>query len=385
MEYSQLRLTAGVAAGYVAGYAGPYSFVVLVGPLMERFNLTEAGIGALFGLEMLALAIASVWFAGKGTVLNIRRFSLFGLLAIVAGYLIALASMQLWQFAIARFIIGLGEGLVLGAANSAGATASNSERVFGGAQLAISSATMLLVSAIPQLTLHWDYRAGMGLVLAVILLTGLFLGFLPGRAVSEQPDNRVSSINRLPHLSLGILILLAFLLFALADLSVWLFSERMGDRVGLSPTTTGLLLGVGTGIGLAGPVVAILVHVRYGRILPFTAGLLLLAGSIFGITHASTAQIYIVSLLPLNLTVLFLYPYFLGALAEIDTSGAWTTLSAPVVSFGLAVGPIIAGVLAAEKGYETVGWFAGILTLITLGLMLVVLSREAFRNAPPSE
>ena len=133
MGYSNLRLTAGVAAGYVAGYAGPYSFVVLVGPLMERFNLTEAGIGALFGLEMLALAIASVWFAGKGTILNIRRFSLFGLLAIVAGYLVALASTQLWQFALARFIIGLGEGLVLGAANSAGATASNSERVFGGA------------------------------------------------------------------------------------------------------------------------------------------------------------------------------------------------------------------------------------------------------------
>ena len=380
MGYSNLRLTAGVAAGYVAGYAGPYSFVVLVGPLMERFNLTEAGIGALFGLEMLALAIASVWFAGKGTVLNIRRFSLFGLLAIVAGYLVALASMQLWQFALARFIIGLGEGLVLGAANSAGATASNSERVFGGAQLAISSATMLLVSAIPQLTLHWDYRAGMGLVLAVVLLTGLFLGFLPGRAVSEQPDNRAASINRLPHLSLGILILLAFLLFALADLSVWLFSERMADRVGLSPTTTGLLLGVGTGIGLAGPVIAIFVHVRYGRILPFTAGLLLLAGSIFGITHAATAQIYIVSLLPLNLTVLFLYPYFLGALAEIDTSGAWTVLSAPVVSFGLAVGPVIAGVLAAEKGYEAVGWFTGILTLAALGLMLVVLNRAVFRN-----
>ena len=380
MGYSNLRLTAGVAAGYVAGYAGPYSFVVLVGPLMERFNLTEAGIGALFGLEMLALAIASVWFAGKGTILNIRRFSLFGLLAIVAGYLVALASTQLWQFALARFIIGLGEGLVLGAANSAGATASNSERVFGGAQLAISSATMLLVSAIPQLTLHWDYHAGMGLVLAVVLLTGIFLGFLPERAVSEQPDNPASSIDSLPHLSLGILILLAFLLFSLADLSVWLFSERMGDRVGLSPTTIGLLLGVGTGIGLAGPVIAIFVHVRYGRILPFTAGLLLLAGSMFGITHAANAQIYIVSLLPLNLTVLFLYPYFLGALSEIDTSGTWTILSAPVVSFGLAVGPIITGVLAAEKGYETVGWFAGILTLAALGLMLVVLNQAVFRN-----
>ncbi|MDE0157305.1 MAG: MFS transporter [Gammaproteobacteria bacterium] len=381
MGYSHLRLTAGVAAGYVAGYAGPYSFVVLVGPLMERFNLTEAGIGALFGVEMLALAIASVWFAGKGTVLNIRQFSLFGLLAIVAGYLVAVASMQLWQFALARFIIGLGEGLVLGAANSAGATASNSERVFGGAQLAISSATMLLVSAIPQLTLHWDYHAGMGLVLAVVLLTGIFLGFLPERAVSEQPDNRASSIDSLPHLSLGTLILLAFLLFSLADLSVWLFSERMGDRVGLSPTTIGLLLGVGTGIGLAGPVIAIFVHVRYGRILPFTAGLLLLAGSMFGITHAANAQIYIVSLLPLNLTVLFLYPYFLGALSEIDASGTWTILSAPVVSFGLAVGPIITGVLAAEKGYETVGWFAGMLTLTALGLMLVVLSREVFRKA----
>ena len=379
MEYSHSRLTAGVAAGYVAGYAGLYSFVVLVGPLMERFNLTDTGIGALFGLEMLALAIASVWFAGKGTVLNIRRFSLFGLLAIIAGYLVALASMQLWQFALARFVIGLGEGLVLGAANSAGATAANSERIFGVAQLAISSATMLLVSAIPQLTVHWDYRAGMCLVLAVVLLTGYFLSFLPERAVAEKPDKRKSSLTRFPHLPLGILILLAFLLFSLADLSVWLFSERVGDRVGLSPTTIGLLLGVGTGLGLAGPVIAILVNVRYGRILPFSAGLILLAGSIIGLTHASSMQTYVICLLPLNFTILFLYPYFLGALAEIDTSGAWTTLSAPVVSFGLAFGPIIAGVLAAQSGYEAVGWFAGALTLGALGLMLVVLNRPVFK------
>ncbi len=375
----------GVAAGYVTGYAGPYSFVVLVGPLMERFDLTEAGIGALFGLEMLALASASVWFAYKGVGLNLRRCSLVGLGAIVLGYIYALLSAQLWQFALARFIIGLGEGLVLGAANSAGATASNSERVFGGAQLAISSATILLVSGIPPLTLYWDYQAGIGLVLAVLLIMGLFLGYLPERALAEKPDNQVSSLNRLPHLPLGFLILLAFLLFSLADLSVWLFSERIGDQVGLPPTTIGLLLGVGTGIGLAGPVFAIFVHVRYGRILPFSIGLLLLAGSIFGITHAYNVQTYIVSLLPLNFAVLFLYPYFLGALSEIDPTGAWTTLSAPVVSFGLAVGPIIGGVLAAESGYETVGWFAGALTLGALGLMLVVLNRAVFRNALSSE
>ena len=219
---------------------------------MERFTLTEAGIGSVFGLEMLALAFASVWFAWKGAGLNFRRFSLFGLMIIVTGYVIALVSMQLWQFALARFIIGLGEGLVLGAA---------------------------------------------------------------------------------------------------------------------------------TAIGLAGPVLAILMHVRFGRILPFSIGLLVLACSILGITHASSAYTYIVCLLPLNLTILFLNPYFLGALAEIDKTGAWTTLSAPVVSFGLAVGPVITGVLAAEAGYETVGWFAGAITLGALGLMLVVLNREVFKNA----
>ena len=154
---------------------------------MERFTLTEAGIGLVFGLEMLALAFASVWFAWKGAGLNLRRFSLFGLVIIVTGYVIALVSMQLWQFALARFIIGLGEGLVLGAA---------------------------------------------------------------------------------------------------------------------------------TAIGLAGPVLAILMHVRFGRILPFSIGLLVLACSILGITHASSAYTYIVCLLPLNLTILFLNPYFLGALAE---------------------------------------------------------------------
>lgn len=380
MEYSHLRLTAGVAAGYIAGYAGPYSFVVLVGPFMERFDLTEAGIGSLFGLEMLALASASVWFANKGIGLNLRRYSHIGFGGIVLGYICALLSTQLWQFALARFIIGLGEGLVLGAANSAGATASNSERVFGWAQLAIGSATILLVSTIPPVTLHWDYQAGTGLVLAVLLLTGLFLGLLPEHALAEKSDYRRSSPKGLPHLSLGIMVLLAFLLFSLADLSVWLFAERMGDRAGLSPTTIGLILGAGTGIGLAGPVIAILVHIRYGRILPFTAGLLLLAGSIFGITHASNAQTFIVSLLPMNLAVLFLVPYFLGALAEIDPAGAWTTLSAPIVSFGLAVGPIITGVLAAGAGYEAIGWFAGVLVLGTLALMLAALNREVFRR-----
>ena len=89
-----------------------------------------------------------------------------------------------------------------------------------------------------------------------------------------------------------------------------------------------------------------------------------------------------IALLPLNWAILFLVPYFLGALADLDPRGSWTTLSGAVVSFAVALGPPVVGWLALSLGYATVSTIMGLCVLLALALMLVVF-RYQFRVDGP--
>jgi predicted MFS family arabinose efflux permease len=101
------------------------------------------------------------------------------------------------------------------------------------------------------------------------------------------------------------------------------------------------------------------------------------------VTAATDQVFYVVCLLTLNIGILFMVPYFMGVLAELDEEGSWATLSAPIVAFGLALGPILMGLLAEKGGYAVMGGVSGVIYLFILALMLSVLNSRSFKEILP--
>ena len=167
-----------------------------------------------------------------------------------------------------------------------------------------------------------------------------------------------------------------------ADVAIWVFTEQIGVRIGISPNTIGLLLGIGTGLGLLGALLAAVISDRFGRLIPITIALLLLAASNIGLGQAETITGYAFSLLPLNLAILFLTPYFLGTLSSLDTHGSWTAATGVIGPLAYATGPLLAGMIIVDGSYSAVGWMTGGFSMAALFIMAYVLTAHKEKLQP---
>ena len=193
-----------VSAGYVMGYISAYSMPVFVGALMAGFGISEKEIGFIVSAELGGIAISSILLAGNIGRLNLRYVALLGCMIALLGHGITLAAGSLWFFVLARFFAGIGEGMVLAAGNGGGASASNPDRVFAVAQIAISIFTMLLVGLLPHVIGTWGYRAGiLGIIIVILLWFPVIFSF-PASSAVELNDGPVKHSFRFPNLRCGI-------------------------------------------------------------------------------------------------------------------------------------------------------------------------------------
>ena len=371
-----------VSAGYVMGYISAYSMPVFVGALMAGFGISEKEIGFIVSAELGGIAISSILLAGNIGRLNLRYVALLGCMIALLGHGITLAAGSLWFFVLARFFAGIGEGMVLAAGNGGGASASNPDRVFAVAQIAISIFTMLLVGLLPHVIGTWGYRGGiLGIIVVIFLWFPVIFSF-PASSAVESNDDSVKHGFRFPNLRFGVFTLGAFALMTVADVAIWVFSEQIGVRIGISPNTIGLLLGITTGLGLLGALLAAVISDRFGRLIPMTIALLLLAASNIGLGQAETFSGYAFSLLPLNLAILFLTPYFLGTLSGLDTHGSWTAATGVIGPLAFASGPLLAGMIIVDGDYSAVGWMTGGFSVAALFIMAYVLTAYKEKTQP---
>lgn len=363
-----------VAAGYVLGFISVFSIPVLIGSMMAGFGITETQIGIVVSVELAGIAASSLLLSGKISHLSLRNVALTGCIVAVVGHGLAVAADALWFFVVARAIAGFGEGAALAAANGAGAAARKPDKVFAVAQIAVSAFTMILVGLSPFVIAEWGYRAGILGIMGVFLLCVPAIFSFPAEPETVSAETSLQDVSRFPNLFLGILTLAAFALMSIADVAMWVFTDRIGFHIGVSSETTGLLLSIATGLGLFGAFLAAVLSDRFGRLIPISIALLLLVASNIGLGHATSIAGYTVSLLPLNLMILFLTPYFLGTLSELDVHGSWTAASGVIGPLAFAAGPLLAGLVIVDESYAAVGWLTGGCAAVALIIMTYVLT-----------
>lgn len=357
-----------VSIGYVVGYLSAFTTPVVVGSMMSALDLSESQVGNVLGVELLAIAIVSLAIPQLSRLPDLRRMAVAGIaLAILGHLLIVLMPSVLWLYC-AHALAGVGGGLILAAANRLGASLDNPDRAFAIAQLAISLGTALTIAVIPLIVERWGYRAH-SLGLLVVFCAGAPLVALypraPNETVMESVGQRPAQpVRGLPHPLLGILCLLSYALMCVGDVGVWTFMEPIGDGVGLETREVGILLSISTVAGLCGALLAAVIGNRFGRFVPLGAALLVMAASNVGLALAEDPISLAASLLPQNFIILFMTPFFLGALADLDHEGHWTMLSGVLTPIAFALGPIVFGYTASSVGYDGVG-FLGAFFAIT--------------------
>ena len=279
--------------------------------------------------------------------------------------------------------MGVGCGCVYTAAVSSSATSGDPNRLYAWGTLGSNILFAILLFFLP-LTMVYGYHKGVYLTLFFVISgTCWILKYLPvsAHAVEQGKKNMTTtaSVNRLVIVSMSI----GFFLINMGMGSVWPFMERIGTDVGIGNETIGMTLSVSTIAMMAGAGLAGITGVKYGRTTPIAIGYFGSALACIVILVAFNPLSFVLGGITWGLFYLFVYPYFIGIPAAIDTSGRLAVAIGGMCVLSYALGSTVGGYVAGRYGYASVGWLGFsscfIAYMLTLPVCLLLDKRQVIK------
>jgi predicted MFS family arabinose efflux permease len=182
-------------------------------------------------------------------------------------------------------------------------------------------------------------------------------------------------------------VLMAVLLFQAFNniLATYLFD--IGRTQGLSSDLIGRELATSIWLSLGGGLLAAWLRVRFGRMAPLAAGLMV-AGLSAVALHTTDGTLYLVANCGLAVTWTFVIAYLYGVGAALDPDGQATIAVTVMSKIGLACGPLVAALLLRGVDYSSIILIAVIGLVGVMACILPValrLDRAGFPSAPPMD
>lgn len=320
-------------------------FPVLLGALGQEHRLSNAGLGIVAMLELLAMGVAT---GLAGVYLPPKRLKLLGAAACIVLALIDLATMQAAGAAIfgLRAAAGATEGILLWITVGMIARSATPERwaaVFFTAQVIAQFAVSVLFAA--WVMPRWGSAGGFG-CLAVCSLASVGLACLaPGRYAGLLSDGMQSGAPPFR----GWIALIASLIVAAASGAIGVYLQPFAIQAGLSPDVARTAVA----LSLAGQVVggaaatALAGRVRYFHVFLVGTAVLLVCWGIFA--FHTPAPVFIAANVISGFMGLILAPFLVPMTIEADPSRRAAMQSGGAQLLGSAAGPAIAALLVSDK------------------------------------
>ena len=223
-----IKLLLGIGFGMFLGVLSANSIPVMIGSLLDGLAITEAEVGVLGKVELLAVAIAALAAAPLAGKVSNSRLAVFGCLLAVAAQFLSAAVDSLYLLAGMRAIAGAGLGLAYAAAAMAAAATANPDRVLGYGVTAGLLAIVIFLPCLAMVVTATGYKGAyvaLGLLVIVLIPVMRWLG--RGKTIAAESGKAPA----LPVRSLvGLLLCITF--FNIGSGAIWSFSERVGLQAG---------------------------------------------------------------------------------------------------------------------------------------------------------
>ena len=169
------------------GVLSANSIPVMIGSLLDGLAITEAEVGVLGTVELLAVAIAALAAAPLAGKVSNSRLAVFGCLLAVAAQFLSAAVDSLYLLAGMRAIAGAGLGLAYAAAAMAAAATANPDRVLGYGVTAGLLAIVIFLPCLAMVVTATGYKgAYVALGLLVIVLIPMMQWLGRGKTIAAE-------------------------------------------------------------------------------------------------------------------------------------------------------------------------------------------------------
>jgi len=365
--------TATVIAGL---FLGTVAFMVtgiqpvLLGALAEEGRLSEAMLGRVAWLEVLALALASAIGPKLLRFGSARRTIAAACLSLAACNAVVYFSHDTSLLIFSRLIAGLMEGLLLATTNIAITRGVHPERL---------SALFLMVSAIPQVAASYLLPAtvmprlgadsGFGL-LFVLAVLGIGVAFLLGKEIQDAPPHQPMAQVWTPRVLIG---LLAVALQNAGNGAGWEYQALVGGNLHFSGHAVGTAIAADLVFQIIGTFAVAWIAWR----LPFRAVLLascvIQAVILIAISRVQTPFAYVSICAIFGMMWLGVNPFQVSLLVDLDKTRQAALLLASLQLVGFGTGPLICSFFVHPGNVEGAFQCAAGLVLVSLVLYIVAI------------
>lgn len=365
---------------------------VMIGALVADLGFD---ISAAAGLATaMSLGTAAGIFATNTVVARFSRplLARIGLSILVSGFGLAALTMTATAVSLGVIVGGVGAGITVSAATAASAATEDPDKTSSVVMIANRLFAALLLAVIPIL------GQNLRLILAVPAVLGL-AGLLtagglpslrktpgtvptPAAAAVDVPtpadDGWSEGKDKAARIGgLAIVLALVFGLWSMTEDMVYAMTELLATtHVGLAPEQSSLLISLNIVGGLAGALLAPIALRTIGRSWSIFGIVLVSSVSKFLIVTTTAPGVYAVAIVVWGVMYGAVLSLVFALAARMDISGRSVALVSGVYITGIALGPVVGGVLIENVGLLEFGLLAAIPSLV-FGAALLIVSRRS--------
>jgi len=365
-----------LACAYAVATNGTILMPLIVAVLMRRFGVGEDTATGMAGLEIVGVAIACAVLPHR-VARAPRAFAWLGAIGTVAAQAAGAWLPGVGWVGVSRGVAGLFEGMLFAVVAASLSRRAAAERAWGIVILGAGIFDGALLVGAAFLPERW---ADAWLFPAFAASFALIAGPTAGAGAYAAPSGSASaSAPRGQRLPWGVLLpIWAAMVLVYGVLSAqWAVAAVVGQRAGITPSRSGLLLSLASVLGLAGCLAAS--HRRSHELRrPIIAGAqLAMAASVVWFCAAQGWAGYFVSQLLITLAFYALTPFLTARLSSLDADGSLVARSVVISFASVAFATAAAGTLLAGLGGLGLG-----LALAACAVVSMPFARRAFAPLP---
>jgi len=355
------------AAGSLSLGLAPIIVAALSGP----GGLTTGAAGQCISAEMAGSFIGAALAIFRAHRFTCRSVALIALLIIFGGNLASDPTRSFQYMIIARFVAGLGCGLTTAAYGMLAAT-SRPTRNF--ALYAVFAVLVVAVAdeLIPRIASLWGSRSAfllIALIAAIAFLSSVSLSRRPLAAV--HPSQSTSPLWSRASVLAGLMTLFFFTSLG----GFWAYAAQIGISKGYSSSLVTTTLSSGfLGAGIAGSLLAAYLDGRSPSLIAILWCTVITGSSVATVILLAAPAAFVIGIACFILAWFTAYPFFMGALAQVDSSGRLAMAGVLIQSAGYVIGPLLVGSFVEQHQ------FGRLIPTCLIGFALALLCTHLLRS-----
>ncbi|MEM8496589.1 MAG: MFS transporter [Pseudomonadota bacterium] len=382
LEYD-INESKSITAIILVNVVGPAAYITqpgLVQGFVEQLSFTEQQAGFIAASEMGGVAITAIFFMFLTGVLNWRTAIAVASIVMFVGNGTSILVDDPVAFAIARGIVGVGEGVLISLGFTMLGLTRQTDRNFGYMVMWLLLFGAIFIALMPMIFA----QLGMTGVLLVFMLMSIVPLLLRNNLPEQPPASAIAIENsNLSPPIIRTLAVFSVLLFFIGIGAIWAYLFLLGLRAEGSEQNVANTIMVAQFVGAAGAFFTATLADRFGRFIPILATLIVCILSQLLMTDGVVFAQYVSGVLLFNFCLNMAHPYLFALLSTLDRSGGIIRYAIAAQMLGIALGPSIAAAVIQNDDLGNVTSVS--IVFLTLALVTLIPALRFTRRLPSEE